>query len=360
MSAHAVSLSAEATDYLRIDAYLDSFLHARALKTAFELRLVDGLLQHGPAPRGEWAARLGADTAGFSFLCDLLAGSGVLADGAQGVDLHVGFRSALRWRGLLEAKLDFCGVVLADMAEHFTPLVAAPEHFMGQSRTFALFDYGRCFEASPENERRTRAWMRLTSMLTRQETAACAELHDFSAHRRLLDVGGNSGEFVAGLCARQPALEATVLDLPLVCDIGRAHLAGRPEAARVGFVKGDARHDTWPGGHDAISFKSMLHDWPEAQARAFLAKAFDTLPPGGTVIVFERGPIDMPGGEPSFASLPVLVFFRSYRPSTFYAAALRDAGFTDVRVLEFRLDTPFFTVSARKPPARGGTYTSPP
>jgi hypothetical protein len=346
-----VSLGAEATDYLRVDAYLDSFLHARALKTAFELRLIDALPQSPPAPRGEWAQRLGADAAGFSFLCDLLAGSGVLVDGPRGLALHEDFAAALRYRDLLEAKLDFCGVVLADMAEHFTTLVTAPERFMQQSRTFSLFDYGRCFEASPENERRTRAWMRLTSTLTRQETAACAELHDFSAHRRLLDVGGNSGEFAAGLCERHPTLQATVLDLPLVCDIGRAQLAGRPAAARVGFVKGDARHDPWPGGHDAISFKSMLHDWPEAQARAFIGKAFAALPPGGTVIVYERGPVDMPGGEPSFASLPVLVFFRSYRPSGFYTAALQEAGFVQARALEFRLDTPFFAVFARKPPA---------
>lgn len=342
------ALSAQTTDYLRIDAYLDSFIRARALKSAFELGLVDRLLQTPPASRATWAARLKADPAGFSFLCDVLVNSGVLATGDD-VALHDDFRAALRHRDLLEAKLDFCGVVLGDMAENFTALVVDPARFMRQSRTFSLFDYGRCFDATPENERRTRAWMRLTSSLTRCETAACAELLDLSAHRRLLDVGGNSGEFAAGLCERHPALHATVLDLPLVCDIGRSHLEGRMSGARVGFVKADARVDAWPAGHDLISFKSMLHDWPEAQARAFIAKAFDALPPGGAVLVYERGPIDMPSGGPSFASLPVLVFFRSYRPVGFYVEALREAGFERAKAWQFKLDTPFFAVLARKP-----------
>ena len=104
--------SAQATDYLRIDAYLGSFIHARALKTAFELGLVDRLLQSPPAPRADWARQLEADGDGFSFLCDLLVNSGVLAPGGDAVALHDDFRASLRYRDLLEAKLDFCGMVL--------------------------------------------------------------------------------------------------------------------------------------------------------------------------------------------------------------------------------------------------------
>jgi ubiquinone/menaquinone biosynthesis C-methylase UbiE len=351
-----IELSAEARDPLRVDAFLADFLHARALKSALELGLIEAL--HGAPDHAlaldEWSRAHGADEAGLRFLGQLLHAAGVLDQHGPRVALTPAFRAAWRWRDLLEAKLDFCGIVLADLAQHGSDWLAAPQRFQRQARTFALFDYGRCFPPfTPENEARTRAWMRLTSALSRAEAAACAEAFDFRPHHHLLDVGGNSGEFAAAMCARHPQVQATVLDLPLVCRIGRTHLQGRSEAARVQFSEGNVRRDDlpWPAGADLISFKSMLHDWPEADARRFLQRAFDTLPPGGGVLVIERSPLPSPaaGAMPPFASLPLLVFFRHYRPADFYLQAMQQAGFIEPRVARFTLDQPFHAVSARKP-----------
>lgn len=351
-----IDLSPEARDHLRVDAFLADFLHARALKSALELGLVDALqaADGQGLDLGAWAREHAADEAGIRFLGQLLHAAGVLDQPGPRVVLSAEFRAAWRWRDLLEAKLDFCGVVMADLAQHGSDWLAAPQRFQRAARTFALFDYGRCFPPfTPENEARTRAWMRLTTALTRSEAAACAEAFDFGPHRHLLDVGGNSGEFTAAMCARHPQLQATVLDLPLVCRIGRAHLQGRAEARRVRFCEGDARRDDlpWPAGADLISFKSMLHDWPEVDARRFLRRAFDTLPPGGHVLVIERGrlPPAADGAMPPLAALPVLVFFRHYREPGFYLQALQQAGFFEPRVVRFTLDQPFHAISARKP-----------
>src|SRR5207249_8583646 len=135
--------------------------------------------------------------------------------------------------------------------------VRDPSGFTGQARLYQLFDYRRCLDLRPENFAPTRAWMRITSALTRYEAQACMELHDFALHRRVLDIGGNSGEFVLQLCRRYPELHGTVLDLPLVCEIGMEHVLAEPEHPRISFVKSDVRSEPLPLGFDLIAFKSM-------------------------------------------------------------------------------------------------------
>lgn len=340
--------AAQDLGFLAVDRYLGTLVTARALKTAFELRLVDHLLEGGLGTEAALQRATGADAQGLKFLLALLEANGVTERRRGSVALTEAFTEALRYRDLLQAKLDFAGALINDYADGFTDLVRAPERFAGSARLYEIFDYRRCLVDTFENWQRTRGWMRLTTALTRYEARACLQLHDFGAHRRLLDVGGNSGELALQACRRNPGLQATVLDLPLVCDIGLEHVLAEPEAARIGFLARDVRADPLPEGHDCICFKSMLHDWPEAEALAFLEKAAQAVEPGGTLLVFERGPLQWPGAPP-FSSLPVLLFFRSYRPPAVYVRHLEALGLRDVRRQDITLDTPFHLVTARRP-----------
>jgi SAM-dependent methyltransferase len=325
-----------------------TLVDARALKTALEIGLIDRLEEHRSGSTEALGRALGLDAAGLRFLLDLLAANEVVVERGGDVRLHESFRAALPYRDLLEIRLDFAGFTLNDFADLFTTLVKDPGAFMGSARLFELFDYRRCLEPSTENYRRTRGWMRITSTLTRYEARACMKLHDFGGYRRMLDVGGNSGEFVLQLCRRHAQLRGTVLDLPLVCDIGLEHVLGEPESNRIGFLKVDVRKDPLPSGHDLVSFKSMLHDWPEGEAGRFLAEAARALEPGGTLLIFERGPLPVRAATPPLSMLPHLLFFRSYRPSSFYAERLRALGLHSVEQREIALDSPFFLVTARK------------
>jgi SAM-dependent methyltransferase len=191
--------------------------------------------------------------------------------------------------------------------------------------------------------------MRLTSTLTRYEALGCMELYDFAPHRRMLDVGGNSGEFVLQLCRRYPELRGTVLDLPLVCEIGMEHTLAEPEHDRISFIESDVRSEPLPLGYDIIVFKSMLHDWPTQEARQFIDKAARAVSPGGSLLIFERGPLQVADATPPMSMLPLLLFFRSYRGPADYMSQLLALGFRDVRQREIELDSPFFLVTARKP-----------
>jgi SAM-dependent methyltransferase len=343
--AHGVSPK---LDFLVVDEFISTMVDARALKTAFELGLVDRLLEQRSGSVEALGRALGVDAPGLRLVLDLLGTSGVVEERGGDVRLGKRFLDALRYRDLLETKLDFAGFSMNDFADLFTALVKEPRGFTARARMFQLFDYRRCLEASRENYAQVRAWMRVTSTLTRYEASACLELHDFSGHRRALDVGGNSGEFLLQLCRRHPQLAGTVFDLPLVCEIGMEHLLAEPEASRIGFIKGDVRTDPLPSGYDLISFKSMLHDWPPEDAERFLAKAVQALSPGGTLLIFERSPLQLREATPPFSLIPTLLFFRSYRAPAQYAAWLEALGMRELVLREVQLDTAFFVLSAKK------------
>lgn len=337
--------------FLAVDRYLASLVGARALKSAFELRLVDHLAEGGNGTEAALQRALKVDVQGLRMLLGLLQASAVIEKRHGVAGLTPAFTDVLRYRDLLEAKLDFAGVLIDDFADGFTRLLRDPERFTGEARLYQLFDYQRCTQPGHENWQRTRGWMRLTTALTRYESRACLTLCDLSSTRRLLDVGGNSGEFALQACRRHPGLQATVLDLPLVCEIGLEHVLGQPEQGRVSFLSGDMRRDALPAGYDTIAFKSMLHDWPERDALDFVEKAARAVEPGGTLLIFERGPLEL-RALPSFSDLPVLLFFRSYRPASVYMRHLEALGMEDVRRQDITLDTPFYLVTARRPAAR--------
>jgi SAM-dependent methyltransferase len=334
--------------YLCVDEFMRTLIDARALQSAFELGVIDTLLKDQPLASTALGGRLRIGPQGIGFLLDLLRIGGVVEVNEDQVRLSEKFMDALAYRDLLEAKLDFAGAVLPDFHGLFTQLLGNPEEFMRRSQIFNLFRYDRCFEPSADNYRLTRRWMRYTTVLTKYEAEVCIQSHDFRAYRRLLDIGGNSGEFAFRICRQHPQLEATVFDLPLVCDIGAEHLAAEQEAGRVRFVKGDARYDALPQDSDVVTFKSFLHDWPETLALHFLTKAAQVLPPGGTILIFERGPLRIEQEALPYSMLPNILFLSFFRPPATYSAHLKRIGFESIEIREIKLEMPFHLVTARK------------
>ncbi len=337
-----------AFDYLCVDDFIRDVAGARSLASAFELGIVDFLLQRRGCALTDLGALAKLDVRGLGLLLGLLELNRVVERVDGQVRLTAPFSEAAQYRDLLEAKLDFCRIAAPDFIEMFSQLLLDPERFYSEARVFELFSYQRCFEPSPENYASTARWMRITTALTKYEAAACMALHDFSRHSRMLDVGGNSGEFALRVCKSHPGMRATVYDLPLVCDIGAKHLAAEAESERIAFARTDGSGGALPQGHDLVTFKSMLHDWPEAEMRQFLARAYEALNPGGTALIFERSLMEAGKKQVPYSSIPFLLFFRSYRSREDYASALEQAGFCDVRFEQVDLDMRFMLVSARK------------
>jgi SAM-dependent methyltransferase len=335
-------------DYLCVDSFMKTAVQARALATAFELRLIDYLNENQPSTVGDLKKGFQGDEKGLQLLLDLLLENQVLLESNGAIDLSPQFRKALQYRDLLEAKLEFSNIVLPDFANLFTTLIRSPDRFARRARVFELFGYNRCFDYSHENYELTKRWVRITTALTKYEAPVCMKYHDFSRYLRILDIGGNSGEFVLRICKKYPNINATVFDLPLVCQVGLEHIRSEPEADRISLIKGNALTDVLPSGFDLITFKSMLHDWPENEAKQFISRASESLQPGGTLLIFERGPIDVSETTLPYSMIPFLLFFRSFRSPAIYAEHLENKGFQDIKIQRIELETVFYLVTARK------------
>lgn len=333
----------------RVDRFLESEVGARALIYAFEIGLIDRL-GSAAVDKGELAAEFGIASGQFECLANLLIGSGVVT---QVTSAHLGltddFAAVLPFRDLIEAKVGFAAIAAEDLRRHFGAFVSNMHAFMAESRTFELFRYDRCFEATPENLAATRRWVSYTTCLTRHEAGPGLDLIDLDGHARMLDLGGNSGEFAAQACRRVPHLRATVVDLPVVCRLGRENLAEREEAARVTFHAADMRRDPLPSSHDLVTLKSVLHDWPPADAQMLLERAVAALAPGGRLVIYERAPMHLQERMLGFSQTADLVFQPFFRDEGLYLNAIASGGLCDVRHRLLDLGTPFHLIDACKP-----------
>jgi hypothetical protein len=92
----------------------------------------------------------------------------------------------------------------------------------------------------------------------------------------------------------------------------------------------------------------MLHDWPDEEAKRLLRNASEALRPGGTLLIFERAPLQDSMNAPAFSVIPMLLFFGAFRPKDLYTDQLRDLGFREIDAQIIQLDTPFHLITAKK------------
>lgn len=106
--------------------------------------------------------------------------------------------------------------------------------------------------------------------------------YPFARHRRLLDVGGGAGAFLAAVASRVRGLELGLFDLPAVRVIADQRLGDS-----VAIHSGSFLHDPLPTGFDLISLVRVIHDHDDAPALAILKTAYAALPPGGRLLIAE-------------------------------------------------------------------------
>ena len=335
--------------HLGVIAFLSTEWDARAIRAGLDFGLIDALLA-APATIGDIQQITSVSPRGLDFLIELLEANRVVDRFGENLRLTADFRSVFRFRDLLETRIAFADLVWPDFHSLFSALLTDVPQFMARSRTFDLFRYDRCLAPSSTNRAATEVWTRFTTCLTRYEAPAALEQLDLRGVANVIDLGGNTGEFALACCRRAPALRATVVDLPVVCDIGRAHIAasGGSAAARIRFWPCDMRVDTLPAPADLVVLKSVLHDWPDSDARSLISRARSLLRPGGRLMIFERAPIAL-SGRPAYGLAPDLVFLHFLRQAQFYLRVLEDVGLVDVEYRRVELEVGFHHIVARRP-----------
>jgi SAM-dependent methyltransferase len=339
-------------EFLCVNAFLGTELDARAIKTAMELGLVDALHANGSTSLAALSSEYRINPVGLRLLTDLLEVNGVVARRGEEIALTPQFRAALRFRDLLECRIAFADRVWPDIHGLFTALLTDLPQFMARSTVFELFRYDRCMDVTAENLDAAAAWTRITTCLTKYEAQAVLDDLDLGAVQSLIDLGGNTGEFALQMCRRNPDVKAVVVDLPVICALGQKHIAAsatEAEAGRIAFFPTDMRNGALPPPADLVSFKSVLHDWPDADAERLLERAFALVRPGGRLVIFERGPIEVAGRRISYAMASNLVFLHFLRPADLYLNKLKELGFGSIEHRRIELEMGFHFIVARRP-----------
>jgi 3-hydroxy-5-methyl-1-naphthoate 3-O-methyltransferase len=110
----------------------------------------------------------------------------------------------------------------------------------------------------------------------------------FNSTQKLLDVGGGSGCFSGAYIKKYPQCEVTVFELPAVCDITKKYIKEYGLTEKIALHAGDFfNQKAWPGGHDGVLLSQILHDWSLEDCKKILRCAYESLPVGGKVYIYE-------------------------------------------------------------------------
>jgi demethylspheroidene O-methyltransferase len=120
-------------------------------------------------------------------------------------------------------------------------------------------------------------------MVARQVIAS----YDLKRHRRLMDVGGGSGAFLAAVAKEVPGLELALFDLPAVAEQARARFAREGLSDRVAIHGGSFFDDPLPEGADIISLVRIVHDHDDGPVLTLLRAIRRALPTGGMLLLAE-------------------------------------------------------------------------
>jgi hypothetical protein len=135
---------------------------------------------------------------------------------------------------------------------------------------------------------------------TTRSGAAITRIYDFSGAKRIVDIGGGHGLFLATILHAYPALHGVLFDQPEVVAGASTALAAADVADRCEVVGGDFFAEV-PQGGALYLLRQILHDWDDERATLILANCRRAMPSTGKVLVVE-GVI----GADYRQSLPVL------------------------------------------------------
>ncbi|MBD2565250.1 MULTISPECIES: methyltransferase [Nostoc] len=112
------------------------------------------------------------------------------------------------------------------------------------------------------------------------------ELIDLSGYKLFVDIGGGSAAHSIGATSKWPNLRAVVLDLPPVCEIAQEFITRYRLQSRIVTQEFDMWSDSFPIS-DLHFYSSVYQDWQPEKCHILTQNSFNSLLPGGRIILHE-------------------------------------------------------------------------
>ena len=145
---------------------------------------------------------------------------------------------------------------------------------------------GDFFEALYADPARLAQFARAMSAISGGAGQAIAAKFPWSDHKSVVDIGCAEGAVPVQIAMAHDHITGGGFDLPALEPIFDANVAGVGLGERLKFTGGDFFADPLPQA-DVLVMGHILHDWGLDEKRELLRKAYDALPDGGALIVYE-------------------------------------------------------------------------
>jgi hypothetical protein len=197
--------------------------------------------------------------------------------------------------------------------------------------------YGRPnpFEELYADPARLKEFLRAMTGLSRGANLSIAHNFSWARYKSVVDAGTAQGDLVTQIALANPHIEGIGFDLPVVGPAFEDYIAHNGLTRRVRFHAGSFFTDPLPKA-DVVTMGHILHDWDLEEKRLLIRRAYEALPDGGALIVYDAL-IDDERRSNAFGLMMSLNMLIETHGGFDYTGAdccgwMRDAGFRETRV----------------------------
>ena len=194
---------------------------------------------------------------------------------------------------------------------------------------------GDLFEAIYNDPARLKGFLTAMTGLSLEAAQAIAWKFPWSDYQTFMDIGTAQGGLPVQVALAHEHLTGGGFDLEVVGPIFNEYVDSFGLSERLQFYPGDFFKDSFPKV-DVVSMGHILHDWNLEEKKMLIVKAYEALPDGGAVIIWESI-IDDDRSQNTFGLLMSLNMLVETRGGFDYTGAdccswLNEAGFRETRV----------------------------
>ena len=307
------------------------FWASKTLLSAVELDLFTEMSK-GPAPAEEVVERLGLHPRGARDFLDALVSLKVLERDSEGRYANTPEAGTF----LDRTKPSYMGGMLEMANARLYPFWGSLTEALrtGRPQNEARRG-GNFFEALYADPARLEGFLSAMSGLSLGAARAIAQKFPWGDYQTFIDIGGAQGGLPVQVARAHEHLRGGNFDLPEVRPVFEKYAAAHGLSDRLSFYPGDFFKDPLPSA-DVLVMGHILHDWDLEEKRALLRKAYEALPAGGALIVYEALIDD--GRRENTTGLLMSLNMLIETPGGFdYTGAdctgwMREAGFRETRV----------------------------
>ncbi len=258
------------------------FWSSKVLLSAVEMELFTELAKH-PEDLAAIQGRLGLHPRSARDFLDALVALGFL-DRVDGVyrntpatDIYLDKNKPSYIGGILE----MANHRLYGFWNHLTEALRT-----GQPQNEARVGGQSFFAALYAEPARLKEFLAAMTGLSRPANVAIARNFPWQDYKTYVDVGTAQGDLAVQVALANPHLTGIGFDLPEVAPIFEDYVSKNNLSERLRFAPGDFFNDPLPQA-DVVMMGHILHDWNLDEKKLLIKRAFDAVPDGGALIVYE-------------------------------------------------------------------------